>query len=383
MRVCSWRHVHTHHHHHNSVLISFSLGIHLDVYHTPISRHKLIHPPHLHPPLPPSSSSHLSPSSPRITAIMDAVEIWDSICTAVTLCLFVCLAIYLLPNLLLSILPPQNLRKKYGSWALVTGASSGIGKAIAHRLASQSINVVLVALDDSHLTETHAQLESAYPDLLFRKVGVDLSKNPETYMAAIKRHTDDLRVYIVINNAGFLKMSFFDQLPLSTHAANIECNAVAAVRITHHFYNRMIRQRIRGCIAFTSSAVYYLPSPFAVMYGATKAFLSTFASSLAIEAQAHSVHVTVIHPSYTNSNLYAGAPNVGALSVLEKFAWSPDDVARALFVSIGRVVVRDIGAYALLTNLVGRLVDTSFLASAMIPFRDSMAPKGYSAKKRG
>lgn len=118
------------------------------------------------------------------------------------------------------------------------------------------------------------------------------------------------------------------------------------------------------------------------MYGATKAMLSTFATSLAIEAKSHGVHVTVFHPSYTHSNLYAGAPKVGVLKVLAKFGFTPDNVARVVFASVGRVVVRDIGIYALMTNLVGRLFDSGFLASCMIPFRNVMAPPGHSAKAK-
>lgn len=104
--------------------------------------------------------------------------------------------------------------------------------------------------------------------------------------------------------------------------------------------------------------------------------VSQFASSFAIEAERHGVDVTAFHPSYTHSNLYAGAPKVGAISFLSKFGWTPEDVADVFFSSIGRVVVRDIGLYAIGTNLLGRWLDSGFLARSIIPFRDSMAPSG-------
>lgn len=113
------------------------------------------------------------------------------------------------------------------------------------------------------------------------------------------------------------------------------------------------------------------------MYGATNATnatISQFVSSFATEAERHGVDGTVFHPSYTHSSLYA--PNVGAMSFLSKFGWTPDDVANVFFASVGRVVVRDIDLFAIDTKVLGRWLDSGFLAPSIIPFRDSMAPSG-------
>lgn len=62
------------------------------------------------------------------------------------------------------------------------------------------------------------------------------------------------------------------------------------------------------------------------------------------------------------------------ITLLSKMGWTPDDVAERMLACVGRVIVYDIGIYAIVTNLLGRFLDSGFLAMSIIPFRDSMAP---------
>lgn len=243
---------------------------------------------------------------------------------------------YFVPHLAMGLLArKQDLKKKYGAeWALVTGSSSGIGKAIAENLAQQGISVVLVALADKMLDDAHADLTKRYPEVRFVKCGCDLSR--PGYMDTIKRVTATLPVSIVANNAGYLLMGFFRQRSAADHLANLECNSVSAVNISHHFYVRMINENRKGCITFTSSAAWYFPAPFVVMYGASKAMMSTFAVNLGIEAKDHGIDVFCVHPSYTRTNLYAKTDKLGILNFFEKFALTPDDVAKVVLRGVGR-----------------------------------------------
>jgi short-subunit dehydrogenase len=102
-------------------------------------------------------------------------------------------------------------------------------------------------------------------------------------MEKIVPSTNDILISIILNNAGYITTGMFADVPLPALMANYECNATCAVRITHHFLNRLLDQGRRGFIGFTSSPAGCMPSPFASIYGCTKALLTEFATSLAPE----------------------------------------------------------------------------------------------------
>jgi short-subunit dehydrogenase len=258
---------------------------------------------------------------------------------------FIWLVAYTLPQLYMAFARSvPNLKERYDAkWALVTGGGTGIGKSLAFKLASQGLNVVIVSLDDTHLAETTKQLKEMYKELEFRSVGVNFAPGVD-YMTPIKEATKDIVVPIVFNNAGFMVTGFFDQAPIQKLLANMECNATAAMQITHHFVSILISNKAKGCVVFTSSAAGFIPTPFAASYGATKAFVSSLASCLHIELGPMGIDVCAVHPSPVASNFYDKLDH--KIEIMEsacKQAVSPDALPDDMFRSIGACALRDVG----------------------------------------
>jgi short-subunit dehydrogenase len=255
------------------------------------------------------------------------------------------IAAYVMPQLYMAFRPVPDLKRRYddAKWALVTGSGSGIGKALAFKLASQGLNVVLVSLDDDFLRETVKELKTAFPGLEFRPIGCTFAPGVD-YMKLIVDGTSDIEIPIIFNNAGFLVTGFFDQAPLGKLLANVECNATAAVNVTHHFVGRLVTARRRGCVVFTSSVAGFIPTPFSGMYGATKSFCSQLACSLHIELQSLGIDVCAVHPSPVSSNFYNNLDH--KIEILEsacKQAVPPDSLPDDIFRSIGACALRDLG----------------------------------------
>lgn len=183
---------------------------------------------------------------------------------------FTMVATSLLPVMAQMWWTPQNLRVKYGmgenGWAVVTGGSSGIGKAMVEMLAEQGINVVIVAVPDATLDRTTAELQERFwlAGVRFIPVGVDLS-TPGQYMDAIRAATDSLPIQLVFSNAGYILTGFFSSMPIEAHLANLHCNATASVEIIWHFVGRMQREQMCGGIVMTSSPASFMATPFTTM----------------------------------------------------------------------------------------------------------------------
>lgn len=305
------------------------------------------------------------------------VDLWTTVVYGLAVVSAVQLATYALPMLTaLHILPPHNLKARYDTeWALVTGGSSGIGAALSQRLLAAGINVVIAARDDEALAGTVATLAAAYPRRTVRGVGVDLADLVGTsYMDAITAATADVRLGLVFANAGWLPMGYLADTVGDAAAAAVGVNTLSGLRLARHLLRRCRDERRPGALVFTSSAAHFLPSPYAATYGASKAAVSHLASSLAIEGANVGVDVLAVHPSYTRTNLYAGAPSLGVLGLLERAAATPDDVAVATLQALGHVPAVDLGAYAYFTRFASRMLDGAALTMLIVPFRGLVAP---------
>uniref|UniRef100_A0A7S1XLR4 Uncharacterized protein n=1 Tax=Phaeomonas parva TaxID=124430 RepID=A0A7S1XLR4_9STRA len=279
---------------------------------------------------------------------------------------------YFGPILVMNLLPVPDLKKKYNAeWALVTGAGSGIGRELVFKLARQGFNVVLVSLDDKFLAETMDLVTSQFPSQEFRKVGC-LFAPGQKYMKLIERKTADIDVQCIFNNAGYLVTGFFDREASTKQLGNLECNTTAAVAVTHHFLGKLVDKKLKGCIVFTSSVAGYIPSPFSSVYGATKAFLSQFACCIAVEAAPCGIDVCSVHPSPVNSNFYDKVHKIDMLEKAKAAAVTPDVLPDQIFGAIGRVVLRDMGVFAIAIRLLVSIMSYNFLTQAFCAFAPTM-----------
>eukprot|EP00227_Mantoniella_beaufortii_P012114 CAMPEP_0197592238 /NCGR_PEP_ID=MMETSP1326-20131121/14981_1 /TAXON_ID=1155430 /ORGANISM="Genus nov. species nov., Strain RCC2288" /LENGTH=305 /DNA_ID=CAMNT_0043157915 /DNA_START=207 /DNA_END=1124 /DNA_ORIENTATION=+ len=284
------------------------------------------------------------------------------VATAATALCAMVFGTYWVPKVLVSLMPTQNLKKKYNAeWAVVTGSSSGIGKSLAIKLAQQGVNVVLVALQEKLLDDTVGELQAQFKERKFIKVGVNLGA--PGYLDTIAEATKDIDVQLVFNNAGFMLTGFFDKQPLTKLMANHECNATSAMQITHLFVTRMLAKNLKGCVVFTSSAAACQPTPFTALYGATKAYISSFAASIAVELKSRGIDVCAVHPSPVASNFYDKAHKLDSLSFFMNFAVKPDALPDEIFRPIGRVVWHDIGMVAIGFRMLLKLFDYGFFAT--------------------
>lgn len=289
------------------------------------------------------------------------------------------LGTYILPQLLVRMRSVQNLKEKYNAkWALVTGGSSGIGRAVVERLAKQDINIIVAAYPDAVLDKACEEYSNMFPSIQVRKVGVDMSK-PD-FMKGIVSATEDIDVNIVINNAGYIKTGFFCGSTFGAQLANHNVNATAAIECTHHFATQMRAKKLRGCITFTSSPAGFMPAPLSVLYGATKAYLTSFAQSLAAEVNGDGIDVSVVHPSPTATRFYDKAHAMDALVFFKNTATGPEHIAEALLANVGRAVTIDQGYYGPCVRLLLRIVDINFLAGLIASIAEYLPD--YKAMKK-
>lgn len=242
----------------------------------------------------------------------------------------------------------MNFPEKYGPWAIVAGASDGVGSAFAEGLAERGVNVVLVARRQALLDEVAAGIEGRH-GVETRTLAVDLADGGAA--ATIADGTADLDVGMLVYCAG-ADPDFRPFLANSVAAAEsmIQRNCTTPVQLCHHFSAPMV-ERGRGGIVVFGSGAGFVGAPNMVVYGATKAFDMVFAEAL--WGELHDKGVDVL-------GLILGKTDTPALRRLERdLGTATDDVPPADAVPAGEVVA---DAFENLANGPTRLVGEAMRA---------------------
>ena len=207
--------------------------------------------------------------------------------------------------------------------ALITGASSGIGEAIAHKLGKAGVGMVLVARRKDRLdaiASKYANVEVLPADLT-----TDAGLN-----AVLERLRDTTRpiVELVVNNAGFGTSGSFAQAEPERLSREISLNINALTRISHEAVRQM-QPRGHGYLLNVSSIASFQPGPHLAVYAATKAFVTSLTEALHEELRGSGIRVTALCPGLTHTEFQSISNTSGLESKFPEFAWmSADDVAR-------------------------------------------------------
>lgn len=225
-----------------------------------------------------------------------------------------------------SISEKTRLKKQYGPWALVTGASSGIGKALAERLAEAGLHVILSARREEVLTQLATSLESKYGvDTMV--VAVDLSE-PEAANKVIAA-TASLDIGLVVAAAGFGTSGSFTEADLKEELDMLQVNCAALLQLTH-WSAAQFTERKKGGIILLSSMVGFQGVPYAAHYAATKAYVQSLGEALAQELKPMGVDVLAAAPGPVESGFGRRADMQMNMSL------KPDEVAVPILKALGR-----------------------------------------------
>jgi short-subunit dehydrogenase len=215
-----------------------------------------------------------------------------------------------------------NANDFHGKWALVTGASSGIGVALAQELARRGAKLILTARRKERLDAFAAELQGQGTEV--RIVTADLNDPAAPQQIYDATEGAGITVDILINNAGLGQHGAFAYSAVEQELSQVRVNCEAVVRLTRLFIPHMVERR-RGWIMILSSTASFQPVPYLSTYAATKAFDRFFSLGLAAEVARFGVKVTALCPGPTESEFFQVASSKNFMPGGKQ---SAEDVAR-------------------------------------------------------
>jgi len=240
-----------------------------------------------------------------------------------------------------------NTQEFNGKWALVTGASAGIGVALARELARHGAKLILTARRRDRLEALAAELIAQGTEVRIVIADLNGPAAPEEIFAATAGA--GLIVDILVENAGLGQYGAFTESNIEQEVSQVRVNCEAVVRLARLFVPEMVKRR-RGWVLVLASTASFQPVPYLTTYAATKAFDRFFALGLASEVARFGVKVTALCPGSTESEFF----DIARAGVFKGRATQPaTDVARLAVAALAR------GQRTILPSFSGKF--TSFL----------------------
>ena len=237
----------------------------------------------------------------------------------------------------------NRLLRQYGPWAVVTGASSGIGRELSLKLAEAGLHLILTARRKNLLDQLASELEATHK-IQTKTVVADQATTAgiETVIEA----TTGLDVGLLVAAAGFGTSGYFHESDLREEKNMLQVNCTALLHITHHFSQQFVKNK-KGGIILLSSMVGFQGVPFAANYAATKAYVQSLGEALNVELKPFGVDVLATAPGPVKSGFE------GRANMQMNMSMPPEQVAVPILKALGRKS----------TNLPGFL--TKFLVTSL------------------
>jgi len=222
----------------------------------------------------------------------------------------------------------------HGVWALITGASAGIGREFACQLAKRGCSLVLVARRRERLEELRDELRNHNPGLNVHVRVVDLADKSQIDELTRWLEANKIDIGLLINNAGLGDIGPFATSDLSRNEQMILVNVLALTLLTRKLLPQMILRK-NAAIVNVSSSAGFLPIPEFNVYAATKAYVTSFSEALHAELRGTGVIVTALCPGPVETEFQSLARRPGA---------KPDSAPEFVYVSVEKVVRNAIAA---------------------------------------
>lgn len=199
----------------------------------------------------------------------------------------------------------KNFKEKYGSWAIVTGSSSGIGVEFAKQLAALGLNLVLVARRVERLEQLGAELAQKH-GIQYKAVECDLSALG--FEKIIFEAIEGLDIGLLVNNAGINCEGVFYRASLERNIQMMELNMKAPFILSYELGKKFV-EKGKGGIIFTASTSSFQATPYLTHYAATKAYLLSLAEGMNYEFKNKGVDVLAVCPGPTETEMTRGVKN--------------------------------------------------------------------------
>lgn len=246
-------------------------------------------------------------------------------------------------------------------WALITGASSGIGKEFAVQLAKKGLNVVLVGRNNQALTEVANEIHSVSNSSSVI-VQSDLSKEKD--VEALIENLSRFNIDILVNNAGVGLYGDFINHSWEDYESMINLNILALTKLSYH-YAKIFSKKNSGGIINIASMAGFMPIPHFSVYAATKSYVYSFSISLWAELKDKNVQVLCVAPGTTETKFFERAKMTPAKSMMK-----PKDVVEGALKAFEKKQPLYVPGFTnkLSYHLIRRLISDKFAAKMLVKY---------------